>query len=330
MANIEALPGIISPRELINVGSKGPDSRYYGSIDLRGGSAEPNAPLAFIPPPDARAHVLGESGDLNTAGHEGLHVIAALNLNVPIDRIVLAPSGNILGATFIGRTSLDKLKKIALAGTMHTLIGGPARGYGSDVMKARVINYIQHGDPDSSLGYEILQAQAVVNQTPIEVQRKFFEMLGFLGKYFGGVVPGSYIGQIMERARWEVSQEASGHTDSIYGFWMWGENAENQDQEKTVLTFREDGYVQFHYEGKNGQILGEEYLICPHCREVMKEKAYKVIGHICLADSPLSGTVKICIDSTHGGGLIYLEPSPSQPSESVEPTEQNTEPPSNT
>jgi len=172
MSNIEVLPGRISPQRLMAPGNL---------IDLAGGSAEPlNPPLHFIPPPEARLCALGSLLEMNTAGHEGLHTIAAINLGVPIEKIVLSPSGDILGATFIGRTSPDKLQKIALAGTMHTLIGGPAQGYGSDVAKARMINLIQGGDPNSSLFYERLEAQRIVNQTPEKVQEKFFQILAYL------------------------------------------------------------------------------------------------------------------------------------------------------
>lgn len=222
---------------------------YYGGQPDQGRFS--GIPLIdMIPLPEKRGTVKGEL--LNTAGHELNHFLVAYSLGVQVKSLSVRPEGNSLGRTeFDGIISPDLFKIIAAAGSVAPVSGQEARGFGHDFMQIRLLDYVQN--LSNSIPFARSRAQHILSGFDARVRQRCAEIIAYMGKVSGGMIPG-----IINRAIWELKNEKMG---------IW-QNVSPQletkpGRESTVVEHFGHIYILRHT--IDGQTVGEETLICGLC-----------------------------------------------------------------
>mgnify|MGYP001595361064 FL=1 len=211
-------------------------------------------PLAQVTEPKNRLRLSSEL--LNTAGHELNHAIAAMESGVPVISISVIPDGNSLGRTaFSGLLSPDTMKIIAAAGSVATH-DGCAHGYGSDLLKAHILNHFYGGMPLESAAS---QAAAIISKYSIEVRKKAAEIIAYLGEISGSMIP-----MVFLRAQIEVNLE----NGIIDGQFIPKANPAETNKPKgyTVIDYLRNGdYKITYFIGENKE---KEELACTICKGI--------------------------------------------------------------
>lgn len=141
---------------------------------------------------------------MNTIGHELNHLVVAYKLGVPMYATTLTalPQGNILGqVTLPDHVDYGTLQIIATAGSVPAH-DGSARGYGSDIYKAKLIEQFGMG---TSVQEARRKAESLINFYSSDVRMMCAKIIAFLQteKHMSHI-PGEMLHKIEARARYEL------------------------------------------------------------------------------------------------------------------------------
>lgn len=138
----------------------------------------------------------------HVAGHELNHALTAYGLGVPVISISVIPEGDSLGRNiFGGGINPRDFQIIATAGSIATH-DGTAKGFGSDLHTAHLIEHYYDG-----IGVDQARNIAIqhVMSVPRDVRERAAEIIAYLGEISGSLVP-----SILHRAEWEIKMEEEG------------------------------------------------------------------------------------------------------------------------
>ena len=148
-----------------------------------------------------------DSALLNTIGHELNHLITAYKLGVPLEATTLTavPKGDILGqVTLPDYIDYGTLQVIAMAGSVPTHDGN-ARGFGSDVYKAKLIEIFGKG---KSIHDARREAESLISFYNSDVRLLCAKIIAFLQTEKGmGHIQGEMFRDIEQRARYELESK---------------------------------------------------------------------------------------------------------------------------
>lgn len=146
---------------------------------------------------------------MNTIGHELNHLMVAYKLGVPLDKTTLTavPKGDILGqVTLPDHVDYATLQIIATAGSVPTH-DGSARGYGSDIYKAQLIEMFGMG---TSVAEAQRKAAAIINFYSSDVREISAKIIAYLQIEKGmSHIPGELLVDIEARAHYELKKKKS-------------------------------------------------------------------------------------------------------------------------
>ncbi len=198
---------------------------------------------------------LGETGLLNTAGHELNHALVARGLGINVAMLSVKREGDSLGRTyFSGIINPELFQIVAAAGAVSPLFG-KASGYSHDQFQVGMIDVIhKRKEFGTSFSFALSNAERILAGISSEVRKKAARIIAYLGD-----VSGNMIGAIIKRAAWEVEMESMGKLDFIKQLYVNNRPKEQQNpeielsEEKkfTVIEYFSNGFK--HYEKYNGE-----------------------------------------------------------------------------
>jgi hypothetical protein len=147
-----------------------------------------------------------DAGFMNTIGHELNHLFVAYQLGIPMNATTLTalPEGDTLGkVTLPDHVDYSTLQIVAAAGSIPAH-DGKARGYGSDLYKAKLIEIFGMG---TTVAEAQRKAASLINFYDSDVRMMCAKIIAYLQTEKNmSHIPGEMLAQIEQRARYELKQ----------------------------------------------------------------------------------------------------------------------------